>query len=60
MTLGIMLLDMLELCRLAEGRMVPVKIAHPAVDIRVTRADIANVALEVLDIDRVEADGCGI
>jgi hypothetical protein len=60
MTLGIMLLDMLELGRLAKGRMVPVQVAHPPVEIWVTRANVTDVAFEMLDVYRIEADDCGV
>ena len=56
MTGHIMLLDVLELGGLFEGRHVPVQISEPAMDGRITASDIANVALKVLDIDCVEAD----
>lgn len=56
MTPGIMFLDMLELGRLAKGRLVPVQVAEPFVQGRVAGADVAHVAFEVLDVDGVEAD----
>lgn len=46
-------LDVLELRRVAEGGVVPVEVAHPAVGVGVARADVADVALEVLDVDRL-------
>lgn len=42
-------------CRPERG-LIPVQIAHPSVDSRVSRPDVANVALEVLNVDRIEAD----
>jgi hypothetical protein len=36
--------------------MLPVQISHPRVQVRVAGADVADVALEVLDVDDVEAD----
>lgn len=51
----IMPLDVVKLRRLLERRMVPVQVAHPLVQTRVAAADVANVALEVLHIHRVEA-----
>lgn len=51
-------LDVVELRRLPKGRVVPVQVAHPAVDGRVSRANVADVALEVLHVDGVEADDC--
>jgi hypothetical protein len=52
----IVLLDMLELRRLLERRYVPIQIPEPAMDGRVPAADVADVALEVLQVDCVEAD----
>jgi hypothetical protein len=51
----VMFLDVLELCRLLEGRDVPVQIPQPAMDSGIAAADIADVAFEVLDIHRIEA-----
>lgn len=57
MTLRIMLLNMFELRRLGpKRRHVPIQLPHPPVQIRVPRPDIADIALEVLDVDGVEAD----
>ena len=59
MTLRIMFLDMLKLRRLPKRRHLPVQMPHPAVQGGETRADVAEVAFEVLDVDGVEADyGC--
>ena len=55
-TLGIVLLDMLKLSRLLERRYVPVKISQPLMQRRITRPDITDVTLEMLHIDRVEAN----
>lgn len=55
MALGIVPLDVLELGRLAEGQVVPVEVPQPGVDGGITGADVADVALEVLDIDRLVA-----
>lgn len=49
--LGVVVLDVEEVGGVAERRQVPVQVAHPVVDGRVARADVADVALEVLDID---------
>lgn len=46
-----MVLDVQEVGRVAEGRVLPVQVAHPGVQRRVARADVADVALEVLDVD---------
>jgi hypothetical protein len=56
MTLGIMLLDMLKLRRILERRPVPVQVTQPLVQVWVSGANIADVALEVLDVDGIEAD----
>lgn len=44
-------LDVLELRRVVEGRVVPVEVAQPAVGVGVAGADVADVTLEVLDVD---------
>jgi hypothetical protein len=49
-------LDVLKLRRLLEGRLVPVQVAHPAMQIWVAGADVAQVALEVLHVDGVKSD----
>ena len=49
-------LDVLELGRAPKGRDAPVEFPQPAVQGRVPRSDVPDVALEVLHIDRVEAD----
>jgi hypothetical protein len=51
-----MRLDVLKVCRVLERRIVPVQLAHPAVQVRVPITDVADVALEVADVDRVKAD----
>ena len=56
MALGVMALDVLELRRLSERRHIPIQVPHPLVQRRVSRTNVANVALEVLHIHRVEAD----
>lgn len=56
MALCIVLLDVLKLRRILESRHIPVEVPQPFVQRRVPRADIADVALEMLHIDRVEAD----
>ena len=55
-TLGVVLFDMLKLGRLLERRYVPVKFSQPLMQCRITRPDIADVTLEMLHIDRVEAN----
>lgn len=55
-TLGVMVLDVQEVCRVLEGCIIPVQIPHPLVDCRISGTNIADVALEVLDVDRIETD----
>jgi hypothetical protein len=56
MAFSVMLLDVLKLRRVLEGRVVPVQVPHPLVQGRIPAADVTDVALEVLDVDGVEAD----
>jgi hypothetical protein len=49
--LGVVPLDVVELGGVLEGRVVPVEVAQPLMDVWVARADVADVALEVLDVD---------
>jgi len=55
MALCIVLLNMLPLRRLAECRDIPVQVTQPLVQRGVPGADVADVALEVLHVDGVEA-----
>lgn len=52
----VMPLDVLKLRRVLERIVRPVQMAHPPVQSRVPGANIANVALEMLDVDGVEPD----
>lgn len=56
MTLRIMLLNMFKVRRLPKRRVIPIKTPHPAMNGREPAPDITEVALEVLHVDRVEAD----
>ena len=56
MALRIMLLDVLKHRRPAEGRYIPIQLPDPPVQVRIPGADVADVALEVLDVDGIEAD----
>lgn len=56
MTLGIVFLNVLKIRRLPERRNIPVKATHPAMNGRVSGANITDVALEVLHVDGVKAD----
>ena len=58
MALGIVLLDMLKLRRVMESRLLPVQSPHPPMQRRVARANIAQVALEMLHVHSIEADDC--
>lgn len=60
MTLGVMILDVLKLSRVFECRHVPVQVAHPLVEVRISGANITNVALEMLHIHRIEANNRGV
>ena len=44
-------LDVDEVGRVLEGRVVPVQVSHPLVQVRVARADVADVAFEMLHVD---------
>lgn len=55
-TLGVVVFDMLKLSRLLERRNVPVKFSHPLMQRRITRPNITDVTLEMLHVDRVEAN----
>lgn len=48
---GVMVLDVREVGGLAKGLVVPVQIAQPGVQTRVARADVSDVALEMLVVD---------
>ena len=52
--------DVVKLRRALEGIVVPVQIAQPVVNRRVSRTHIAEIALEMLDVDRVETNHCDV
>lgn len=56
MTLRIVLLDVPEIRRVLILVVVPVQILEPVVQYRILPADHAEVAFEMLHVDRVEAD----
>lgn len=56
MTPCVVILDMLKLRCLLEGRYVPVQLPQPLMQRRITRSDITNVAFKMLHIDGVEAN----
>lgn len=49
-------LDVLKLGRFPKRGLVPVQVPEPAVDVGISRTDLANVALEVLNVDWVETN----
>jgi hypothetical protein len=55
-----MVLDVLKFRRVLERRYVPVQMPHPLVEVWIASADVANVALEVLYVDRIEAHDGGV
>lgn len=56
MALRVVLLDMLKLRGLLKRGEVPVQVSQPPVNCWIPRSDIANVGLEMLNVDSVEAD----
>ena len=56
MTHHVMLLDVLEVGRVLERGHIPVHRPQPAVERGIAGPDVSDVALEVLDVDDVEAD----
>ena len=56
MALRIMFLDMFELRRFPKRRHIPIQMPQPFMQCRVSGADVADVAFEMLHVDRVEAD----
>lgn len=55
-----MLLDMFELRRLLESGDAPIQVPEPLVQSRIAGADVADVAFEMLNVNRVEADDGGV
>jgi len=56
----IMLLDMLEVSRILERGVVPVKVLHPLVNVWIPITDGPSIALEVAVVDRIEAHDCRV
>ena len=52
----VVILDVRHDGRLVESRHVPVQIPHPPVQVWVSASNVPDVALEMLDVDRVEPD----
>lgn len=47
----VVVLDVQEVGRVLERGMIPVQVAHPLVEVRISGADVADIALEMLDVD---------
>lgn len=60
MALGVMFLNMFKLRRVAECGDAPIQIPHPLVQRRVAGANVSEIAFEMLDVDRIEADDGGV
>ena len=58
MALRIVLFDMLEISRLPDTLDIPIQILQIIVEERVIVPNDAEIAFEMLDIDRVELDHC--
>lgn len=56
MRLGIVLLDMLKLRRILERRAIPVQLSHPLMNRRISRSNIPDITLEVLNIHGIESN----
>ena len=60
MTLCVVIFNMLKLRRVLECRNVPVQLPQPLMQRRITRPDITNAALEMLYVNRVEANNSSV
>ena len=60
MTLRVVFLDVLELRRLPESRHIPIQCPEPTMNRWVSGTNVANIALEVLHVDGVEAYDGGV
>jgi hypothetical protein len=60
MALRVMVLNMLKLRRVLERGIIPVEMSHPLMEIGITTPNIADIALEMLYVDRIEAHDSGI
>lgn len=58
--LGVMLLDMFKPGRVSKRLAVPVQMPEPLVQRGIAGSDVADVALEMLDVHRIEADDGGV
>lgn len=52
--------NMLKLRRLPKRHMIPIQPPHPLMQIRIPAPNISDVALEMLDVDGVEAHNGGV
>lgn len=57
---SVMPLDVVKLRRVLECAVIPIQIPHPVVNCRVSRTHIADIALEMLDVDWVETNHCDV
>lgn len=53
-------LDVLKVSGIPESRDIPIQPAHPTVNSRESRADITQIALEMLHVDRVKPNDGGV
>ena len=60
MALRVMVLNMLKLRRVLERGIIPIQMSHPLVQVRKSTPNIADIALEMLYIDRIEAHNSGV
>lgn len=56
MTPSIMPLNMFKLRRLPKRRLIPIQFPQPLMQRRIPRPNIADIALEMLHVDRIKAD----
>jgi hypothetical protein len=59
MALRVMALDMREFRRILKSRDIPVQMSEPLMNIRVSRANIPDIRLEVLHIHHIEPHNRG-
>ena len=59
MALSVMVLDMRKLRRILKSRDIPVQMSEPLMNVRVSRANIPDIRLEVLYIHHIEPHNRG-
>jgi len=59
MALSVMVLNMRELRRILKRRDIPVQMSEPLMNVRVSRANIPDIRLEVLHINRIKPHNRG-